>query len=88
MFLFSESLNTLNNLLNEENIIRTPVQPTPEIVPQDVTPKLETDFIQILDNNEMLLTCRECAKIFTTLEGLRCHKRIHSGWKEILYFIY
>lgn len=31
----------------------------------------ETDYIQFLDNNQMLLTCRECAKMFTTLEGLR-----------------
>ncbi|XP_050306527.1 zinc finger protein 652-B-like [Anthonomus grandis grandis] len=39
----------------------------------------ETDYIQFLDNNQMLLTCRECTKMFTTLEGLRSHKRAHAG---------
>lgn len=27
----------------------------------------------------MILTCRECGKVFTTLDGLRSHKRIHLG---------
>ncbi|KAJ8929733.1 hypothetical protein NQ314_017548 [Rhamnusium bicolor] len=44
-----------------------------------VTPKIETDYIQFMDNNQMLLTCRECTKMFTTLEDLRCHKCIHTG---------
>lgn len=54
----------------------TPLQSLPQPI---ITPKPETDYIQFLDNNQMLLTCRECAKIFTTLEGLRCHKRVHTG---------
>lgn len=83
--IFSESLNTLNHLLNEQNVITVPPpQAQPETPEQEVvTPKMETDYIQILDNNQMLLTCRECAKIFTTLEGLRCHKRVHSGTNKL-----
>ncbi|KAK9869614.1 hypothetical protein WA026_003360 [Henosepilachna vigintioctopunctata] len=38
-----------------------------------------TDFIELLENNQMVLTCRECGKVFTTLEGLKCHKRLHTG---------
>ncbi|KAJ8916253.1 hypothetical protein NQ315_016393 [Exocentrus adspersus] len=72
---FMESLNTLNNLLNEQSSSK--MNQDPSAMP--VVPKIETDYIQFLDNNQMLLTCRECAKMFTTLEGLRCHKRIHSG---------
>lgn len=37
------------------------------------------DFIEFLDNNQHLLTCRVCYKVFTTVEGLRCHKRLHTG---------
>ncbi|KAJ8961324.1 hypothetical protein NQ317_012389 [Molorchus minor] len=77
---FMESLNTLNNLLNEQHTSSN--KDSPSSSSQDVpmvAPKIETDYIQFMDNNQMLLTCRECAKIFTTLEGLRCHKRIHSG---------
>ncbi|XP_018568013.1 uncharacterized protein LOC108908457 [Anoplophora glabripennis] len=73
---FMESLNTLNNLLNEQSSSK--VNNADTSMPS-IAPKIETDYIQFLDNNQMLLTCRECAKIFTTLEGLRCHKRIHTG---------
>lgn len=38
-----------------------------------------SDFIEFMENNQMILTCRECNKVFTTLEGLRSHKRIHLG---------
>ncbi|XP_063913412.1 zinc finger protein 98-like [Zophobas morio] len=38
-----------------------------------------SDFIEFMENNQMILTCRECGKVFTTLEGLRSHKRIHLG---------
>lgn len=74
--MFLESLNTLNNLLNEQSSSKVTNQ---ESSTPPIAPKIETDYIQFLDNNQMLLTCRECAKIFTTLEGLRCHKRIHTG---------
>lgn len=41
---------------------------------------LETaDFIEFLENNQHILTCRTCYKVFTTVEGLRCHKRLHTG---------
>ncbi|KAJ8929736.1 hypothetical protein NQ314_017551 [Rhamnusium bicolor] len=73
---FMESLNTLNNLLNEQSSSK---ENMPDGTPTLVTPKIETDYIQFMDNNQMLLTCRECTKMFTTLEGLRCHKRIHTG---------
>ncbi|XP_071052432.1 zinc finger protein 271-like [Onthophagus taurus] len=37
------------------------------------------DYIQVLDDeNILILTCGECLKVFTTIEGLKCHKRIHS----------
>ncbi|KAJ8929735.1 hypothetical protein NQ314_017550 [Rhamnusium bicolor] len=73
---FRESLNTLNNLPNEQSSSK---ENMPDEIPTLVTPKIETDNIQFMDNNQMLLTCRECTKMFTTLEGLRCHKRIHTG---------
>lgn len=38
-----------------------------------------SDFIRFLDNNQLLLTCRTCSKCFTTLDGLKCHKRLHTG---------
>ncbi|XP_045470848.1 zinc finger protein 492-like isoform X1 [Harmonia axyridis] len=47
--------------------------------PKEADPEAKTDFIELLDNNQMVLTCRECGKAFTTLEGLRCHKRLHTG---------
>ncbi|XP_056645770.1 zinc finger protein 184-like isoform X1 [Diorhabda sublineata] len=71
---FMESLNTLDSILNEP--ATKDVSITGETAPPQ---KFETDYIQFMDNNQMLLTCRECAKMFTTLEGLRCHKRIHTG---------
>ncbi|XP_025831304.1 zinc finger protein 420 isoform X4 [Agrilus planipennis] len=37
------------------------------------------DFIEILDNCQILLTCRTCHKSFTTCDGLRSHKRLHTG---------
>lgn len=45
----------------------------------DLPPSEKCDFIEFLDNNQHLLTCRVCYKVFTTVEGLRCHKRLHSG---------
>jgi KRAB domain-containing zinc finger protein len=48
--------------------------------PKDTpTASQRSDFIEFMDNNQMILTCRECGKVFTTLEGLRSHKRIHLG---------
>lgn len=37
------------------------------------------DYIQFLENNQVVLTCRTCAKSFTTVEGMKCHKRVHTG---------
>lgn len=68
-----ESLNTLDSILNEQSVTKDTVS-TGEVVPS--APKFETDYIQFMDNNQMLLTCRECAKMFTTLEV------------NILYYIY
>lgn len=91
---FMESLNTLSSLLSNNSdspsikehqkdgsSVITIDPSTTEILEDNEKPKLhpETDYIQFLDNNQMLLTCRECAKMFTTLEGLRCHKRMHAG---------
>ncbi|XP_060518056.1 zinc finger protein 234-like isoform X2 [Cylas formicarius] len=87
---FMESLNTLNNLLNTETQQGTIKEnsdssnlnndtETAETCQQAKASSTDTDYIQFLDNNQMLLTCRECAKIFTTIEGLRCHKRVHAG---------
>lgn len=45
----------------------------------ELPPADKCDFIEFLDNNQHLLTCRVCYKVFTTLEGLRCHKRLHTG---------
>ncbi|XP_019773306.1 zinc finger protein 814 isoform X2 [Dendroctonus ponderosae] len=91
---FMESLNTLSSLLNsdgdpqstkiaakEASSIEISEPSTSMVMEINEKPTLqpETDYIQFLDNNQMLLTCRECAKMFTTLEGLRCHKRVHAG---------
>nr|CAI5848287.1 unnamed protein product [Callosobruchus analis] len=82
---FMESLNTLNSILNVDTTPKSMAPSSTTTAPEEVKPlapaqpKIEMDYIQFLENNQMLLTCRECAKIFTTLEGLRCHKRIHSG---------
>ncbi|XP_066156227.1 zinc finger protein 420-like [Euwallacea fornicatus] len=90
---FMESLNTLSNLLNTGNNQSSKITSKEDgpielnesstSINIDDTEKAsmhpETDYIQFLDNNQMLLTCRECSKMFTTLEGLRCHKRVHTG---------
>lgn len=73
---FSESLNTLSNLLTEQSSTKETNHET-SITP--IVPKIETDYIQILDNNQILLTCRECSKIFTSIKALRYHKRMHTG---------
>lgn len=72
--IFSEPLNTLSNFLNERT-----TDNNQETSDTSVNPKTKTDYIQFLDNDQMLLTCCECSKIFTTLSGLRCHKRLHTG---------
>lgn len=38
-----------------------------------------SDFIEFLDNNQLLVTCRLCSKSFGTIDGLKCHKRLHTG---------
>lgn len=37
------------------------------------------DFIKLLDNDQMILTCQECTKLFTSLDNFRIHKRTHNG---------
>ncbi|XP_019867992.2 zinc finger protein 652-like isoform X2 [Aethina tumida] len=69
----ADFMETLNDLFQETTQIPNAQQT------QDNPQGLTSDFIQILENNQILLTCRECMKMFTTLEGLRCHKRIHLG---------
>ncbi|EFA03435.1 zinc finger and SCAN domain-containing protein 2-like isoform X1 [Tribolium castaneum] len=46
---------------------------------KDLTTSQRSDFIEFIEDNQMILTCRECRKSFTRLEGLRSHKRIHLG---------
>ncbi|KAB0798773.1 hypothetical protein PPYR_06653 [Photinus pyralis] len=41
--------------------------------------QLDDDYIRFLENSQVLLTCRTCSKCFTTLDGLKCHKRLHNG---------
>lgn len=55
-------------IINSDNEVIAP----PEVVTR-------CDFIEILEDNHLILTCRECFKVFTTLDGLKCHKRVHSG---------
>lgn len=78
---FMDSLHTLSNLLNDTQNKESSsnVVPTGSGEHTEIKQPPETDYIQLLENNQLLLTCRECAKIFTTLEGLRSHKRTHSG---------
>lgn len=37
------------------------------------------DFVEIIDNDKVIFTCNTCSKCFYTLEGLKSHKRIHTG---------
>ncbi|KAK5646055.1 hypothetical protein RI129_004519 [Pyrocoelia pectoralis] len=54
------------------------IKPDPD--DQDVVlSSIDDDFIRFIENSQVLLTCRTCSKCFTTLDGLKCHKRLHSG---------
>lgn len=55
------------------------VKKEPGLEVGEVSAPAKCDFIEFLDNNQQLLTCRVCYKVFTTVEGLRCHKRLHTG---------
>ncbi|KAF5271308.1 hypothetical protein FQA39_LY08106 [Lamprigera yunnana] len=52
------------------------VKPDPE---EEEDLMRSTDYIQFLDNNRVILTCRNCSKCFATVEGLKSHKRLHTG---------
>lgn len=49
----------------------------PEVVLQDQTSK--SDYIDFMDNNQLILTCRTCNKVFSSVDGLKTHKRKHTG---------
>lgn len=71
-------IDEINSLMNEAN--STHVKDEDELEPgliRDVHDKC--DYIEFLENNQQILTCRVCYKVFTTVEGLRCHKRLHTG---------
>lgn len=55
------------------------IKDEPELEGVEISNSEKGDLIEFLDNNTQLLTCRVCYKVFTTVEGLRCHKRIHTG---------
>lgn len=55
------------------------VKKEPELEIGEMSAPAKCDFIEFLDSNQQLLTCRVCYKVFTTVEGLRCHKRLHTG---------
>ncbi|XP_076269599.1 uncharacterized protein LOC143202184 isoform X3 [Rhynchophorus ferrugineus] len=80
----SDFIESLSNLLsNEDHLPKEPsavIQAEPSTSLSDIKSQPpESDYIQFLENNQVLLTCRECSKVFTTLEGLRSHKRSHTG---------
>lgn len=41
--------------------------------------KSNRDYVEIIDNDKIIFTCNTCNKVFYTLEGLKSHKRIHTG---------
>lgn len=54
------------------------VKTEPEF-PADNALKISRDFVEIIDNDKVIFTCNTCSKCFYTLEGLKSHKRIHTG---------
>lgn len=72
-------LDDINSLITrEESSNQNIVKRDPDVnVLRD--PTENCDFIEFLENNQHILTCRVCYKVFTTVEGLRCHKRLHTG---------
>lgn len=72
-------LDDINSLINNEEPPDTDennVKTDPDAL-RDLSG--DCDFIEFLENNQQILTCRTCYKVFTTVEGLRCHKRLHTG---------
>ncbi|KAK9700336.1 Zinc-finger associated domain (zf-AD) [Popillia japonica] len=37
------------------------------------------DYIKVVDNNLTIYECKTCSKAFYTLEGLNCHKKMHTS---------
>lgn len=56
-------------------------EPEPgEIVKSDTEKeKSNRDYVEIVDNEKVIFTCNQCSKCFYTLEGLKSHKRVHTG---------
>lgn len=71
-----QMLEDINSMITASNNGDIDNREPGEILKQTI-PK--SDYIEFLDNNLVLLTCRTCNKIFTTLDGLKCHKRVHTG---------
>lgn len=73
------------NILDDINLLINSEQSNQNNVKRDPDASLlrdssdNCDFIEFLENNQQILTCRVCYKVFTTVEGLRCHKRLHTG---------
>ncbi|XP_018568016.1 zinc finger protein 571 [Anoplophora glabripennis] len=65
-----ETLNHLNEQSKGNN--QEPLPGFPMI------PKIETDYNQLSDD-QLLLTCHDCFKIFTTIKELQWHERVHTG---------
>lgn len=79
----NDSINILNDSntdiddVDQSMKTEIEIEQEPEEEPYENT--LSSDYIQFLENNQLLLTCRTCSKCFTTLDGLKCHKRLHTG---------
>lgn len=43
------------------------------------------DIVKSRDN-QVILTCPTCSKIFTTVDGLKCHMRMHTGMYFVLFY--
>lgn len=56
-------------------------QDFPASIACDVQVQLKSnrDYVEIIDNDKIIFTCNTCSKVFYTLEGLKSHKRIHTG---------
>lgn len=74
-------INDLNSFINsgQGSLDQSSVKNEPQIMQIVKDANEKCDYIEFLEDNQQILTCRVCFKVFTTVEGLRCHKRLHTG---------
>lgn len=73
--------NAMYNELQAKEVETSQVKSEPEF-PATVNGEAQLknrDYIEIIDNDKIIFTCNSCNKVFYTLEGLKSHKRVHTG---------